>query len=425
MSKLTAVGDRIDYISNPERQEHCYAFYATAAPEFWERLSEQAQFDFWKSHQKTGKCIEARELIIALPESLQAYDPKLILQYFTESFRQKYGVQCAAALHHNKTKTNYHIHLIFADRDVLEKTEVKKATRNMFYDESGRHVRTKKEILDEQGNVRPGCHILKRGETYDIKWFSAKKEIFKSHDFLHEAKMMYTELINRIVSDNEKLKVFDPSGPYIPTKKIGKNNPKEEMIKSDNELRQEWNRTVDQVLIAGGSQEEVTEFKQSEVTERVSESMRENGNDPSLFAQILRIAIEILKEFLDHLMQDREQESIEKEKEKTEKERKAELKKAKEAERLSDLELAKTEFEVALLATIHEDLYKSNRKLYALQKQQKTQQALLDAIPDNLFHRKERKAAEEQKTEFRDCSVRLKRPEVIWRRYRYYTDSRM
>ena len=71
MSKLTAVGDRIDYISNPERQEHCYAFYATASPEFWERLSEQAQFDFWKSHQKTGRCIEARELIIALPESLQ------------------------------------------------------------------------------------------------------------------------------------------------------------------------------------------------------------------------------------------------------------------------------------------------------------------------------------------------------------------
>lgn len=38
---------------------------------------------------------------------------------FTETFRQKYGVQCAAALHHNKAMTNYHIHLVFADRETL------------------------------------------------------------------------------------------------------------------------------------------------------------------------------------------------------------------------------------------------------------------------------------------------------------------
>ena len=122
-------------------------------PEFWQYLSEQAQHDFWKSNQKTGKCIEGRELIIALPESLRKKDPDLLLQLFTETFRQKYGVQCTAALHHNKTMTNYHIHLVFADRDTLEKTDVKRATRNMFYDEAGRHVRTKKEILDADGNI--------------------------------------------------------------------------------------------------------------------------------------------------------------------------------------------------------------------------------------------------------------------------------
>ena len=72
---------------------------------------------------------------------------------------------------------------------------------------------------------------------------------------------MYTDLINQLVSPEERQQVFDPSGPYLPTKKIGKNNPLADVITQDNELRQEWNRTVDQVLIAGGSQEEVTEFK--------------------------------------------------------------------------------------------------------------------------------------------------------------------
>ena len=116
-------------------------------------------------------------MIIALPESLRKKDPDLLLQLFTETFRQKYGVQCTAALHHNKTMTNYHIHLVFADRDTLEKTDVKRAARNMFYDEAGRHVRTKREILDADGNVRPGCRILEKGEIYEIGRASCRERV--------------------------------------------------------------------------------------------------------------------------------------------------------------------------------------------------------------------------------------------------------
>ena len=55
-------------------------------------------------------------------------------------------------LHHNKPKSNYHIHLIFPDRDLLKKTQVKYASRNMYYNEQGHHVRMKKEALDADGN---------------------------------------------------------------------------------------------------------------------------------------------------------------------------------------------------------------------------------------------------------------------------------
>ena len=389
--KLSDVNGRIDYISSPKRQEHCYAFYNTAATEFWQRLSDQAQFDFWKSHQKNGKCIEARELIIALPESLQQQDPKLLLQVFTEIFRQKYGVQCAAALHHNNAMTNYHIHLIFADRDPLEKPIVKKASRNMFFDETGRHVRTKKEILDDHGNVRPGCRILAKGETYDIKWFSFRNDYFKSRAFMQEAKVMYTGLINHFVSEEEKLQLFDPSGPYLPTKKIGKNNPLAAEISSDNELRQEWNQTVDQVLIAGGSQEEVTDFKKSEVTEKVAESIRENGNAPGLFSQVLQFAIAILKEFLDLLMQGSEPDLSE-----SEMGEEVQQANAPETAEISDAEFRKAESEFMRMDGIHQKLNKANRKVYALQKQKKSLQETLNTIPNNLFHRKERGAIEDR-----------------------------
>ncbi len=390
-TKLTDVQGRIDYNGNPKRQEHLYAFYTTAEPEFWLRLSDQAQFDFWRSHQKTGKCIEARELIIALPESLQAADPDILLKLFTETFKAKYSVQCAAAIHHNKAMTNYHIHLVFADRDVLEKTEVKRATRNMFFDEHGRHVRTKKEILDEHGEVRPGCRILLKGDVYDIKWFSGRKDIFKSRGFLQETKQMYTDLINQLVSLEERQQVFDPSGPYLPTKKIGKNNPLADVITTDNELRQEWNWAVDQVLIAGGSQEEVTEFKTEEITSKISESIRDNGNDPSLFSQIIRFAIAVLQEFLDLLMRNTPAE-IEKAKEIGEEQNAVSPK--SEVATAGDLRNAEAEFRP--LDAVHQKLNKVNRKLHALQKQQRSLQDVLDTAPQDLFHRKERKALEER-----------------------------
>lgn len=303
MTKLTDVRGRVDYITNSKRQEHLYATYTSVKPEFWKLLSKQSQFDFWRSHQSKGKCIEGRELVIALPEHLQQEDPERLLKEFTKAFQDRYGMQCTSALHHNKAKTNYHIHLVFSERNLLEKPEIKTASRNMFFDEDGRHVRTKKQILDENGNVRPGCVILRKGLPYEMRYFSERKDKFKERSFLPEVKEMYTELINQHArSDFDKVRVFDKSGPYLPTKKIGKNNPKAEEIKADNELRKEWNQSVDQILIAGGSQEDVIEFKRECVTSKVAESVKANGYQPGLFASILRKAITVLMEYFRYLM---------------------------------------------------------------------------------------------------------------------------
>lgn len=118
----------------------------------------------------------------------------------------------------------------------------------MFYNESGKHVRTKKEILDEEGNIRKDCSIIKKSEVYDYSRFSKKKPEFKSRSFLSEVKEKYTEKMNLLLSDDEKLKVFKNEGLYLPTKKIGKNNPKAEEIAEANEARKEWNSVVDEAL---------------------------------------------------------------------------------------------------------------------------------------------------------------------------------
>ncbi|WRK53574.1 MobA/MobL family protein [Coprobacillaceae bacterium CR2/5/TPMF4] len=92
--------------------------YRTADSTFWSNLARESQQEFQRSGAE-GKCIEARELIIALPEIYTQYDPQQVLTDFTEEFRRRYGVECVSALHHNKRKTNYHIHLIFSERKLL------------------------------------------------------------------------------------------------------------------------------------------------------------------------------------------------------------------------------------------------------------------------------------------------------------------
>ena len=159
MSKLSNVKGRISYISDPKRQEYLYATFSTREDmTFWNDLAKECQEEF-KRFGTEGKCIEARELIIALPEEYTKFDPNQVLREFTEQFKKRYDVECVSALHHNKTKKNYHIHLIFSERRLLPEPEVKIATRSVFYDELGKRVRTKKEITGEDGQIREGCIV--------------------------------------------------------------------------------------------------------------------------------------------------------------------------------------------------------------------------------------------------------------------------
>ena len=291
MSKLHNVRGRITYISSHAKQENLYAVYETTDRHYWTVLARFNQQESLKSGME-GKCIEARELIIALPESFpDLYDPDRLLQLFTNRFKEKYGVECVSALHHNKRKTNYHIHLIFSERELLPEPIEKIVTRNMFYNEQKKHVRTKKEILDDSGNVRKGCKIIKKGEVYERTLFTAKNKLFKQEHYLDEAKHFYTDLINLLIEDDKnKLHVFDRNGLYLATKKIGKNNPKAEQIKEDNEVRMQWNHEVDRALVSQVPEDEIRQIKKEFITDRIRNSIKAWGNRPDLLSNIIRTA---------------------------------------------------------------------------------------------------------------------------------------
>ena len=232
-----------------------------------------------------------------MPEEYQYLKPDNVLKKFTDLLKDKYGVECVSALHHNKSQTNYHINLVFAERKELPEPQIKIASRNMFYDENGRHCRTKKEILDADGNVRKGCYIIPKGEPYSGHYFEPKNPYFKDRKFLQELKEGYTELINEQIGREEnRLEVYRKDSIFLPTKKIGKNNPKVEYIMQNNRAVQDWNYTA-AFVAEHMSEEHVKVVKQKEILEPIKESI-DAKNDISMYGHIVSRAVKTLNRML-------------------------------------------------------------------------------------------------------------------------------
>jgi len=150
-------------------------------------------------------------------------------------------------------------------------------------------------VTDTNGKLRVGCYFIPKGFAYDSTLFSNKNKHFKTPEFLQEIKVTFTDLINEYVNDDKnKLQVFDHNSPYLPTKKIGKNNPKATVIEADNHLRQEWNQTVQTALAMNIPLENILRIKRRDIDFKVKQSTSLFGKQPQSFQYILTAAIEKL-----------------------------------------------------------------------------------------------------------------------------------
>lgn len=172
----------------------------------------------------------------------------------------------------------------------------------MFYDESGKHVRTKKEILSSDGELKPGCKIVKKGEVYEENFFEKKNPFFKSKAFTDEVKEFYAGKMNEKLKDADyKMQTFGKDGPYLPLKKIGKNNPNEKFIKENNKQRLIWNKNVSVALGGGIPAEILKEVKRVEIIEPIKEAMR-TPETAGMVVHIIARAIKTLIRFVSDLI---------------------------------------------------------------------------------------------------------------------------
>ena len=165
---------------------------------------------------------------------------------------------------------------------------------------------------------------------------------------------------------------------------------------------------MDQVLIAGGSQEEVKDFKREEVIKRVAESVKGHGEQPGLFAAVIRRAIAVLKEFLEILMKTDEKTPEEPAGGST-----LAFPNAEKNGKSPRPDSTEAELRFKKILPVHEKLRQCNRRLYAMQERQETLQKAIDTLPRTVFHYRERKelqtGLEELRKQISQCRSQLER----------------
>lgn len=237
-NNLHNVVGRIEYIrGDTGKQEYMMAFYSTMPDEDWKNLAQYNQERFKKNKKgfnKNKKCsaIEARELILHIPHEYANCDPHELAKLVGDDWKKRFGTDCCLAIHWNKTKTNFHIHLIYSERV----REDKVATRNVYYDSDWKKCKKADAV-----------NIIKKGDIVS-KW-DDKDVKFKKKSFMQNTVKPY-------YATRFKLELYKDDGLHLKEQKEYKINPTSSIeyielhdkIVEYNKNVRTWNNMVDDVL---------------------------------------------------------------------------------------------------------------------------------------------------------------------------------
>lgn len=164
--------------------------------------------------------------------------------------KQVTGTENLIALHNSRAgkdgEGNVHVHIIVAERIKLPEPEVRIAERALFYDEQGVRRYKKSKIMNDNGELRCGCRIVPKGTVLYTQYFSEKLLAMKKKSWLQDMKYYLADWINEELQPDEKRTVYDPRGPYLAQRHIGKgcSADTEKRLKRWNGLVKRYNELV-------------------------------------------------------------------------------------------------------------------------------------------------------------------------------------
>lgn len=177
MTKLPNISGRAGYISNPDKQEEIVLQS--------EAVDWQPYVEYELANQKTDKKNnQGRELVIALYNEWYHLPPDELrekVQTIVEAAVGK-NTDLQWAVHWNKTRTNFHVHVIFSERT---KEEMKRWDRDIYHTADGKVAKRKADrAKDADGNDLPPVH--RKGDLQG--GFSAKDTKYKQKGWLQDTK---------------------------------------------------------------------------------------------------------------------------------------------------------------------------------------------------------------------------------------------
>lgn len=177
VSKLSDIGGRGDYISNPKRQEK---ILAKSAPVDWKPYQQ-----FEQENRRTAKQNnEGREVVISLPNEW-AKLPKWELARRAQSIAETAigkSTDLQWAVHWNKAHTNLHLHAVFSER---QREDQGVWDRDIYQTADGKVARRKADrAKGEDGKDLPPVH--RKGEPKGN--FTAKDPRYATKAWVYEMK---------------------------------------------------------------------------------------------------------------------------------------------------------------------------------------------------------------------------------------------
>lgn len=205
MTKITNATGRSNYISSQEKQE--YLIDHEKSRDFdWQTYSQ-----YEKNNQKSSsKNNEARELVIALPNEMSSLSAEKRREIANELATELLGTNrdYEYALHFNASHTNFHMHLLFSEREKNKAATIKTYKRDMWYNTKtnkmakahapGAELRYKKgsPMINKDGSLR-----------FDSDPFSVKDPKFKRKAWLQDSHATIQSVLGR---HGYQLDVYDP-----------------------------------------------------------------------------------------------------------------------------------------------------------------------------------------------------------------------
>ena len=276
---LHNVVGRVDYISNPKRQEHLVATYSTTDdPSFWRALQKHCDVAAADAGHEHG--IGGREFMGALPNEFAELDPQELAEWLSGQIKKVTKTENITAVHWNKQMNNFHFHTVVSENlEINEITYGAELTRNTYYNAKGKRS-TKKECVDPvTGKLRKGCKMYKKGEKIEnVKRFGHKQEYIGEKAFTRMLKYKLSKEFNAVLQE-ERFQRFE-NGLYLAQQHIGKNTTIEQQnaIQAKNKLVRAYNVAVDENI-------ELIKHCSVAEQEREREMLEKRRNDIKKYAQ--------------------------------------------------------------------------------------------------------------------------------------------